>query len=327
MARIITPNERFFKWAPIQPGVCWASLAAVLAAVHFLLAFISHSEAYAIAALAESSLIFLAGWAPIYVARKLENLEPAHNFMIALPHDGIQDWLHSHYVKIFSPKWIFGWGIALPLITLQAHVMLFQAHKGSLLFKIYDSFLGLAALYLCCATLMIYPRILIQWNSLKRLPIRGVAILSQSRCIGIISLTATIFSFIITTAFCLMMVVLLTGPTRFGVADYIYVGIGSSVCLICFIIPQWILHTLLRLMKNRLLEEFDGRLEAVNRSLSDVRKEPSPGNAKTLSDLLALHDRIERINEWPLSPQSVTGLLSSVFFPIIVSLLKKHLGA
>jgi hypothetical protein len=80
-------------------------------------------------------------------------------------------------------------------------------------------------------------------------------------------------------------------------------------------------------MKNRLLEEFDGRLEAVNRSLSDVRKEPSPGNAKTLSDLLALHDRIERINEWPLSPQSVTGLLSSVFFPIIVSLLKKHLGA
>jgi len=204
--------------------------------------------------------------------------------------------------------------------------MLFQAHKGSLVLRIYDSFLSLGALYLCSATLMIYPCILIQWNDIKKLPVRGIAILSQSRCIGAISLTAAAFSFMITVAFCLMMVVLLTGPTRFGIADYIYAGIGSSVCLVCFIIPQGILHTVLKLIKTRLIEEFDGRLETLNRSLSDVRKDPSPEKTKTLSELLALHDRIERINEWPLSPQSVTGLLSSLLFPIIVSVLKKYLG-
>ena len=314
------------SWAPIPPSFCWMGLAAILAALHFFLAYITHSDSYAIAALAHAALICLAGWAPIYVAAKLEHLEPAYNFMISLPHEAIENWLHSHYVKIFSPTWIFGLGIALPVITLHAQVMLFQAHKGSLALRIYDSFLSLAALYLCGATLMIYPRILIQWNGIKKLPVRGIAILSQSRCIGAMTLTATAFSFIITAAFCLMMVVLLTGPTRFGIADYIYAGIGSSVCVVCFIIPQVVLHTVLKVMKTRLMEEFDGRLETLNRSLSDVRKDPSPEKTKTLSELLALHDRIERINEWPLSPQSVTGLLSSLLFPIIVSTLKKYLG-
>ena len=311
MTQIQTFNAKLFAWAPINPSTCWGLVAAILALGHFLLAYLTKSHTYPIASMAQVTLVFLAGWAPIFVANKLKEIEPAYDFMIAMPSQDLQKWLSSQYSMIFDPKFVFGWGIALPVITLQAQLAMLEAHKGSMVLRIYDSFLGFAALYLCCATLMIYPRILISWHHVKSLPMRSVAILSQSKCIGLLSVAATKFSLIVTIAFSLMMVVLFTGPTRFGVADYIYAGIGSSVCLICFIIPQWILHKLLREMKNRLRDDFDGRLDAITRSLSVIRDHLSSENAKTLSELLLVHDRIESIREWPVSLQSLTGLLTS----------------
>lgn len=319
MEKTTIVNEKIFFWLPIPAWLSWAILAMLLLAGHFLLAYLTRSQFYGIAITSEVCLLFLASIAPIYASKQLNALDPVYKLMIDKPENQIVDWIQKNTEQIFRTKHMLLSGLVLPVFLTPAAIIEFQAHTGNIILKIYDSLLSFTALFLCSMAFSIYPKILRRWYEFQSFPIKSVAIFFSWKGIKVISLTAAKFALIISTAYSLMIVFLLSGPTQLGIASYVYLVVGIIVCVTSFSIPQWYFHLILRKMKYQLLADFANEF---HKAFEKYTHNASIEHIKTLEGLMEFYARLERLREWSFSWQSITSFLGSLTLLVIASAIK-----
>lgn len=319
----IVPTERIFKKIPISSRVLWGIPFVIATIVQLLWTSIKQTDSYIIATIAGGLLGYLGVISPGYVFDKIKELVPTFSILLDLPESKVDEWVNKNFVQpIFNTKYMLATGLILPLFILPGALLggWFVHYSQDYYIKIFDSVMGFLAGFACSMSIFMYFPVLSGFSRLGKQPIKTVSIFRLSEFATPISLTFAKFAFIVSMAYSLMLIIVISGPIVIGVPFYFYAAVGMLATIISFAIPQLELKNIIRKAKWQILERLSNEIE---KSMNKLSKDSSPENIKRVESLVDLHNKMQTLNESSLTWETISRLFGSAILPAIITLLEK----
>lgn len=319
----IVLTERIFKKISFPTWILWGIPFVVAAIAQFVWANAIQTDSYMIAAIAGGLLGYLGVMSPGYVYDKIKELTPTFSILLDLPDHKVDEWVNKNFIQpIFNARYMLLTGFVLPLFILPGALLgdWFNQYNQDIYIKIFDSVMGVVAGYFCSMSIFMYLPILNGFSNLGKQSIKTVSIFRLSEFATPISLTFAKFAFIVSMAYSLMLIIVISGPIVIGIPFYFYAGIGMVATIVAFVIPQLELNNIIRKAKWQILEKLSNEIE---KSMERLEKDNSPENIKRVESLVDLHNKMGTLNEVSLTWETVSRLFGSAILPAIITLLEK----
>jgi hypothetical protein len=324
MKKDIVITEKLFRHLPSDPMVVWILLVTIALSIHFIWVGIKQTEPYTPAALACGFLIILAVFSPGYVYDKINELKPTFSVFLDLPESKINDLIKQNYIEpTFNTKYMLLTGLLLPLFIMPTgFITWFNQYNQDFYIKVFDTILVVFAGYTASLSVFMWLPLLKALSKLIEQPIKTNSIFRLSEFATPISLTFAKFALIVSCAYSLMLVIVMSGPIANGVPFYFYSAVGILSTLACFIFPQIELKNIIRKAKWQILEKVSNEIQ---KSMDKLLEDSSPDNVARVESLIELHAKMQKLSESSLTWEGVSRLVGSVLLPVLVSLLDRLL--
>jgi hypothetical protein len=153
------------------------------------------------------------------------------------------------------------------------------------------------------------------------MPLRVDALYSDFHAIGTIYSKFTICAAMVYIVWGFFIIVV---PPQFSSLQMIaWFSSFALVLFVYFLLPQYSIHKMMISTKRDRFEFFSSQMRA---ALDGPLEVPTDENVSRLKDMLIVHDKLNKMSEWPFGWRELLYIAVIIIIPLIVILLEIALG-